>query len=62
MWGVRLLVVQGDKLIDEKIREMGGSLTLMTVLMEGHNNQPNVGVDGGKGLGEERRPRLSVWG
>ena len=28
----------------------------MAVLMEGHNNQPKVGVDGRKGVGEERRP------
>ncbi len=28
LWGRRLLVVWGDKLIDKKIRETGGSLTL----------------------------------
>jgi len=34
----------------------------MAVLMEGHNNQPKVGVDGRKGVGEERRLGWSVWG
>ena len=47
----------------DKKREMGGPLALDGhLLIEGHNNQPIVGVDGGNGLGEERRPGRSVWG
>ena len=60
--GGRLLVVWGDKLIDEKIRETGGSLTL-DGRVDGRTQQPTkVGINGGKGLGKERRPRRSVWG
>ncbi len=31
-------------------------------LMGGHNNQPKVGIDGGRGIEEKRRPGQSVWG
>jgi hypothetical protein len=31
-------------------------------LMGGHNNQPKVGIDGGSGIEEERRPGRNVWG
>ncbi len=31
-------------------------------LMEGHNNQPKVGINGGRGIEEERRPGQNVWG
>ncbi len=30
--------------------------------MEGHNNQPKVGINYGSGIEEERRPGRSVWG
>ena len=39
VWGGRLLVVWGDKLIDEKIRETGGSLTL-DGSVDGRTQQP----------------------
>ena len=62
VWGGRLLVVWGDKLIDEKMRERGGSLTL-DGSVDGRTQQPTkVSVDGSNGLGEERRPGRSVWG
>jgi hypothetical protein len=51
MWGGRLPVVWGGVLIDEKYREMGGPLALDgRRLMEGHNKQPKVGFDGGRGI------------
>ncbi len=53
----------GGILIDKKNSKMGGSLALDGCrLMEGHNNQPKVGIDGGRGIEEERRPRRNVWG
>jgi hypothetical protein len=30
--------------------------------MGGHNNQPKVGIDGGRGIEEERGPGRNVWG
>ncbi len=54
MWGGQLPVVWGVKLIDEKNREMGGPLALDDRhLMWGHNNQPEVAVDGEGGVEEE---------
>ena len=42
---------------------MGGPLALNgRRLMGGHNNQPKVGVDIGRGVGEETRPGWSVCG
>ncbi len=42
---------------------MGGPLALDgRRLMGGHNNQPKVGIDGGRGIEEERRPGRNVWG
>ena len=58
-----LPVIRGGILIDEKNREMGGPFALYgRRLMEGHNNQPKVGIDDGRGIEEERRPGRNVWG
>ncbi len=55
VWGGRLPVVWGWILIDKKNREMGGPFALDgRRLMEGHNNQPKVGIDDGKGIEEDR--------
>jgi hypothetical protein len=63
VWGGRLPVVWGGILIDEKNREMGGPLALDgRRLMGGHNNQPKIGIDGGRGIEEERLPGWNVWG
>jgi hypothetical protein len=63
VWGGRLPVVWGGILINNKNREMGGPLAIDgRRLMGGHNNQPKVGIDGGRGIEEERRPRQNVWG
>ncbi len=53
----------GGILIDEKNREMGGPFALDgRRLMEGHNNQPKVGINDGRGIEEERQPGRNVWG
>ncbi len=45
----------GGILIDEKNSKMGGPFALDgRCLMGGHNNQPKVGIDGGRGIEEER--------
>ncbi len=31
-------------------------------LMGGHNNQPKVGIDGGRVIGEELQPGRNMWG
>ncbi len=63
VWGGRLPVFWGGILIDKKNREMGGLLALDGCrLMGGHHNQPKVGIDGGKGIEEGRRPGRNVWG
>jgi hypothetical protein len=42
---------------------MGGPFALDgRRLMGGHNNQPKVGIDGWRGIEEERRPGRKVWG
>ena len=42
---------------------MGGPLALDgRRLMGGHNNQPKVGIDGGRGIEEERRSGRNMWG
>ncbi len=47
----------------KKNREMGGPFALDgRPLMEGHNNQPKVGINYGSGIEEERRPGRNVWG
>ena len=49
-------------MINEKMRETGGSLTLDGRVDEGHNNQPKAGVDGGKVRVLERRgDRVLGW-
>jgi hypothetical protein len=63
VWGGRLPVVWGAKIIDEKNREMSGPLALDGChLMWGHNNQPKVIVDSEGGVGEETRPGRNMWG
>ncbi len=63
VWGGRLPVIWGGILIDKKNSEMGGPFALDgRHLMEGHNNQPKVGIDNGRGIEEERRPGRNVWG
>jgi hypothetical protein len=63
VWGGRLPVVWGGILIGEENREMGGPLALDgRRLMGGHNNQPKVGIDGGRGIKEERQPGWNKWG
>jgi hypothetical protein len=53
----------GGILIDKKNSELGGPLALDgRRLMGGHNNQPKVGIDGGRVIEEERRPGRNVWG
>jgi hypothetical protein len=47
----------------QKNREMGGPFALDgRRLMKGHNNQPKVGIDDGRGIEEERRPGRNMWG
>jgi hypothetical protein len=54
VWGGRLPVVWGVKLIDKKNREIGGPLALDGhSLMGGHNNQPKVVVNSEEGVREE---------
>jgi hypothetical protein len=63
VWGRRLPVVWGVKIIDEKNCKMGGHLALDgRHLMWGHNNQPKVVADSEGGVGEETRPGRNVWG
>ncbi len=62
MWGGQLPIVWGWILIDETNSEMGGPLVLDgSRLIGGHNNQPKVGIDDGRGIEEERRPGRNVW-
>ncbi len=63
VWGGRLPVVWTGILIDNKNSNMEGPLALDgRCLMEGHNNQPKVGINGGRGIEQERRPGRKVWG
>ncbi len=63
VWGGWLPIDWGGILIDKKKREMGGPLALDGChLMEGHNNQPKVGIDGRRGIEEERQPGRNMWG
>jgi hypothetical protein len=63
MWGGWLPIIWGGILIDEKNREMGGPFALDGCrLMGGHNIQPKFGINGGRGIEEERRPGWNVWG
>ncbi len=57
VWGGQLPVIWGGIIIVEKHREMGGPFALHgRCLMEGHNNQPKVGINNGRveATGEER--------
>ncbi len=63
VWEGRLPVIWGGILIDKKNGEIGGPFALDgCCLMGGHNNQPKVGIDGGRGIEEERRLGRNVWG
>ncbi len=56
-------IVWGGILIAEKNREMGGPFALDgRRLMGGHNNQPKVGIDGGRGIEKERQLGRTGWG
>jgi hypothetical protein len=53
----------GGILIDKKNSKIGGPLALYgRRLMGGHNNQPKVGINGGRGIEEERQTGRNVWG
>ncbi len=61
--GGRSIVALVDKLIDGKNRETDGPLALDgRRLMGGYNNQPKVGIDNGRGVGEETLPGQKVCG
>jgi hypothetical protein len=63
VWGGRLPVVWGGILIDKINREMGGPFALDgRCLIVGHNNQPKVGIDGGRGIEDERQLGWDVRG
>ncbi len=63
VWGGRLPVVWGEILIDKKNTEMGGPFALDgRRLMGGHNNQPKVGINGGRSIEKERQLGRNMWG
>ncbi len=63
VWGGWLPVVWGGILINKKNREMGGPFALDgRRLIGGHNNQPKVCINGGRGIEEKRQPGRNVWG
>jgi hypothetical protein len=63
MWGGRLPVVWGGILINKNNSEMRGPFALDGCrLMGGHNNQPKVGINGGRGIEEERQLGQNVCG
>jgi hypothetical protein len=63
VWGGWLPDFWGGILINDKNREMGGPFALDGhCLMEGHNNQPKVDINDGRGIEEERRLGRNVWG
>ena len=63
VWGGWLPVFWGGILIDKKYIEMGGPFALDgCCLMGGHNNQPKVGINDGRGIEEERRPGRNMGG
>jgi hypothetical protein len=46
-----------------KNREMGRNLALNgRRLTRGHNNQPKFGIQGGRVIGDDRRPGQNGWG
>jgi hypothetical protein len=63
IWGGRLPIIWGWIFINKTKREMGGPLALDDRrLMGKHNNQPKFGINSGRGIEEERRPKRNVWG
>jgi hypothetical protein len=47
----------------QKNEVMGGPFALDDRhLIGGHNNQPKVGINGDRGIEEERQPGRNVWG
>jgi hypothetical protein len=63
MCGGRLPIVWGWDINQQKNSKIGGPLALDgRRLMGGHNNQPKVGINGGRGIEEEWRPGRNVWG
>ncbi len=55
VWRGWLPIVWGGILVDKKNSKMGGPLALDgRHLIGGHNNQPKVGINGGRGIEEER--------
>jgi hypothetical protein len=55
VWGGQLPIIWGGILINNKKREMGGPFAYDgRRLMGGHNNQAKVGINGGRGIEEER--------
>jgi hypothetical protein len=63
VWGGRLPIVLGVKIINNKNREMCEPLALDgRHSMWGHNNQPKVVVNGEGDIREETRPGRNVWG
>ncbi len=63
VWGGWSPVIWGGILIDKKNREMGGPFALDgRRLMEGHNNQPKVNINDGRGIEEERQPGRNMGG
>ena len=63
VWGGRLPVIWGEILINKKNSKMGGPFALDgRRLMGGHNNQPKVGINSGRGIEEKRRPGRNMWG
>jgi hypothetical protein len=63
VWGGWLPIIWGGIIINKKNREMGGPFALDgRRLMEGHNNQPKVGINDGRGIEEERQLGRNVWG
>jgi hypothetical protein len=63
VWGGRLPIVWGGIFINKKNSKMGGPLALDGCrLMGGHNNQQKVGINGGRGIEEERPLGQNMWG
>jgi hypothetical protein len=58
-----LPVIWGGILINKRYIEIQGPFALDgRRLMEGHNNQPKVGINDGRSIEEERQLGKNVWG